>query len=142
MKTHPRRNQNHSRRRPATANPWVSGATGGGFGPPVLRANDRRGSVLLIVLVIVAVLTLAAYNYTQEMLTDYEATTMFGADVQAREAADSGVEYVATLLGNRTDPNLENLQHNPTLFMGKVITPSTRNRGTVRFTVVAPVEHS
>lgn len=102
----------------------------------------QRGSVLLIVLVIVALLTLAAYNYTQMMLTEAEATTMYGSDVQAREAADSGVEYVATLLGNRTDPSLENLQHNPALFQGKTVVQSPHLRGTARFSVIAPVEHS
>ncbi len=104
--------------------------------------RHRRGSVLLIVLVIVAVLTLAAYNYTHMMTTELEATTMYGSDVQAREAADSGVEYVATMLGNRTDPALENLQHNPSLFMGKTVVPSPRARGTARFSVIAPVENS
>src|SRR6185503_17044222 len=98
--------------------------------------------VLLIVLVIVAVLTLAAYNYTQQMQTDYQATIKYGNDIQAREAADSGVEYVATLLGNRTDPALENLQHNPNLFLGKTVFPSARAKGVVRFSIIAPVEHS
>ena len=101
----------------------------------------RSGSVLLIVLVVVAMLTLAAYNYTQTMLTELEATTMYGADVQAREAADSGVEYVATILANRTDPNLENLIHNPNVFLGKTVSPSARLRGNARFTIIAPVEH-
>jgi hypothetical protein len=106
-----------------------------------LRA-PRSGSVLLIVLVIVAMLTLAAYNYTQTMLTELEATTMYGSDVQSREAADSGIEYVATILANRSDPALENLIHNPSLFMGKTVSPSERLRGNSRFTVIAPVEHS
>lgn len=102
----------------------------------------RRGSVLLIVLVIVALLTLAAYNYSQMMKTENEATTMYGSDIQAREAADSGVEYVATLLGNRTDPALENLQHNTALFMGKTVVQSPRGRGNARFSVIAPVEQA
>ena len=106
-----------------------------------LNEGRRSGSVLLIVLVVVAMLTLAAYNYTQTMLTELEATTMYGSDVQAREAADSGVEYVATILANRTDPNLENLIHNPNVFLGKTVSPSTRLRGNARFTIIAPVEH-
>lgn len=106
------------------------------------RPNRRRGSVLLIVLVIVSVLTLAAYNYTQTMLTELEATTMYGSDVQSREAADSGIEYVATMLGNRTDPALENLLHNPALFMGRTVVPSERLRGVARFSIIAPVENS
>jgi uncharacterized membrane protein YgcG len=109
---------------------------------PKLSEKVRRGSVLLIVLVIVALLTLAAYNYTQMMMTENEATTMYGSDIQAREAADSGVEYVATILDNRTDPALENLQHNPSLFMGKTVVPSPRARGTARFSVIAPVEQA
>lgn len=109
---------------------------------PKVSAKSCRGSVLLIVLVIVALLTLAAYNYTQMMMTENEATTMYGSDIQAREAADSGVEYVATILGNRTDPALENLQHNPALFMGKTIVQSPRARGTARFSVIAPVEQA
>lgn len=104
--------------------------------------RSRRGSVLLIVLVIVAVLILAAHNYSRTMLTELEATTMYGSDVQAREAADSGVEYVATMLGNRTNPELENLQHNPTLFMGKAVMPSAHLRGTARFSIISPVENS
>ena len=104
--------------------------------------DGRRGSVLLIVLVIVSVLTLVAYNYTRTMTTEFEATMMYGSDVQAREAADSGVEYVATILGNRGDPALENLQHNAALFMGKTVLPSPRKRGTARISIIAPVEHS
>ena len=103
---------------------------------------NSRGSVLLIVLVVVAVLTLAAYNYSRAMLSELEATAMYGSDIQAREAADSGVEYVATLLDNRSDPALENLHHNPLLFMGKTVMPSARLRGQARFTVLAPVEQS
>lgn len=103
---------------------------------------DRRGSVLLIVLVIVSVLTLAAYNYSQTMVTELEATMMAGSDAQARQAADSGIEYVATMLGNRTDPALENLLHNPALFMGKTVVESPRARGNSRFTIIAPVENT
>jgi uncharacterized membrane protein YgcG len=103
---------------------------------------QRSGSVLLIVLVIISVLTLAAYNYTQSTLTEYEATTMYGADVQARETADSGIEYIATIVSNRTDPALQNLQHNPNLFMGRTVVASPRARGNARFSIIAPVENS
>ncbi|MEK6257742.1 MAG: hypothetical protein AABP62_03900 [Planctomycetota bacterium] len=108
--------------------------------PRSALAPSRSGSVLLIVLVVIALLTLAAYNYTQTMLTELEATTMYGADVQARAAADSGVEYIATILANRTDPALENLIHNPNVFLGKTIAASDRLRGNARFTIISPVE--
>ena len=59
-----------------------------------------------------------------------------------REAADSGVEYIATILANRTDPALENLIHNPSVFLGKTVSVSERLRGNARFTIIAPVEHN
>lgn len=101
----------------------------------------HKGSVLLIVLVVIAMLTLAAYNFTQTMQTELEATVMYGSDAQARAAADSGVEYVATILANRTDPALENLIHNPNVFLGKTVSPSERVRGNARFSIIAPVEN-
>lgn len=111
-----------------------------GFG--IALPGHPQGSVLLVVLVIVAVLTLVAYNYTQTMLTEFEAATMTGSEIQSRESADSAVEYIATMLANRTDPALENLQHNPTLFLGKQVISSTHTRGDARFSIIAPVENS
>ena len=103
--------------------------------------SSRWGSVLLLVLVIVAMLTLAAYNFTQSMTTELEAAAGYTADVQARATADSGLEFVATLLGHRADPELENLIHNPVLFMGRTVSASVRPRANSRFTMIAPVEH-
>jgi type II secretory pathway component PulK len=96
--------------------------------------------VLVIVLVVVVLLSLAAYNYSQLMLTEMEAATMHASDVQARAMADSAAEYVATLLANRTEPGLENLQHNPSLFQGVSVVDSGRARGRGRFSIIAPLE--
>jgi len=57
----------------------------------------RRGFVLLVVTVVVILLSLAAYSYLGEMDTENRAASMFGRDVEARMAAESGVEYVAAL---------------------------------------------
>lgn len=103
-------------------------------------APPRRGSVLIVVLVVIVVLALAAYRFSDLMLTELEATTMHASDVQARALADSGVEYVATLLANRTDPSADNLQHNPALFLGVGVVDSPRARNRGRFTIIAPVE--
>ncbi|WP_010586029.1 type II secretion system minor pseudopilin [Schlesneria paludicola] len=100
----------------------------------------RWGSVMLLIVVVVAMLTLAAYNFSQSMSTELEAAMMYTKDVQARAAADSGVEFAATLLGNRASLSAENLIHNPTLFMGQIVAPSTSQRGICRFSIIAPVE--
>ncbi len=101
----------------------------------------RNGSVLLLVVVVVAMLTLAAYNFAKLMTTEYEASMTYTADVQARASADSGIEFVATLLGNRKTLVAENLIHNPQLFMGQLVSPSPHLRANGRFSIIAPVEH-
>jgi DNA uptake protein ComE-like DNA-binding protein len=109
--------------------------------PSGSAAARFRGSVLLLVVVVVAMLTLAAYNFAQTMTTELEAASMYTLDVQARCTADSGVDYVATILGNRQSVTAENLIHNPQLFMGKVVSASPHARANSRFTIISPVEH-
>ncbi len=103
--------------------------------------STRWGSVLLLVVVVIAMLTLAAFNFAQSMTTEMEAASMYTLDVQSRITADSGVDFVATLLGSRQTTVAENLIHNPSLFMGKVVSPSPHLRANSRFTIIAPVEH-
>ena len=95
---------------------------------------------MLLIVVVVAMLTLAAYNFSQAMTTELDAALMYTKDVQARAAADSGVEFAATLLGNRATITAENMIHNPQLFMGQVVAPSQSPRGNCRFSIIAPVE--
>ena len=101
----------------------------------------RLGSVLLLVVVIVAMLTLAAFNFAQTMTTELEAASMYTMSVQAKSSADSGIEFAATLLGDRTNLPNTNLIHNPQLFMGRVISASPHPRANSRFSIIAPVEH-
>lgn len=108
---------------------------------PRNAAGLRWGSVLLVVVVVIAILVMAAYNFTEIMTTELEAATMYTAEVQARASADSGVEFVATILGNRKGAVAENLIHNPQYFMGQVVATSPRPRANSRFTIIAPVEH-
>ncbi len=101
----------------------------------------RRGSVLILVLVVVVLLALAAANFSDLMTTELDAVYSAGRDVETRALVDSGAEYAAYLLEHRTEPGLENLQHNPQLFHGVIVAPSEQplNRG--RFTIIAPLEH-
>lgn len=101
----------------------------------------RWGSVLLVVVVVIALLVLAAYNFAEIMTTELEAATMYTTEVQARATADSGVEFAATILGNRTGAAAENLIHNPQYFMGQMVSAAPHPRGNSRFTIIAPVEH-
>jgi DNA uptake protein ComE-like DNA-binding protein len=105
------------------------------------NSSARWGSVLLLVVVVIAMLTLATFNFAQTMTTEMEAASMYTLDAQSRITADSGVEFVAALLGDRKTMVAENLIHNPSLFMGRVVSASPHLRANSRFTIIAPVEH-
>ena len=66
------------------------------------RSQPRQGIVLVAVLVVVTVLALAAYQYTQMMSAEYKAADSTTRTVQTRRAAISGVNYVAAILSDST----------------------------------------
>jgi type II secretory pathway component PulK len=57
--------------------------------------------VLLIVLVVVVMLALGAFTFTQLMVMEGSGAKNYGRLVQAREAADGGVHYVAAVLADQ-----------------------------------------
>jgi type II secretory pathway component PulK len=71
----------------------------------------RKGVVLLAVLVVVVLLSLAAYQYSELMTAEYRAASSSARALQARAAADSGVWFAAALLSN--PDNLSTLSGNP-----------------------------
>ncbi|GAB4148293.1 MAG: type II secretion system protein GspK [Planctomycetaceae bacterium] len=108
----------------------------------------RRGSVLFVVLVVIALLTLASYQFSHIMSTENAASNQYGRRVRARALADSGIETAAAFLGQRqlltSDTAAEqNLYHNPGLFGGKLLygSDSSPAGGRGRFSVLSPVEN-
>ncbi len=102
----------------------------------------RRGSVLLVVLVVVMLLTYGVYGYTERMLAEAQAANSYGRAATARAMADSGVELAAAFVTARSaDPeNPPSFYQRPDVFAGVVMKPGTTPRGTGRFSLVAPVE--
>lgn len=104
------------------------------------RLSSRRGSVLLVVLVVIALLALGAYSFSELMVSESHATGVFGREAQARAAADSGVELAAAVLGLPTeDGAYENIVHDPQQF-AMAIKEADGPRGRARFSLVAPNE--
>lgn len=106
------------------------------------RGAPRRGVVLLAVLVVVTILALGAYTFSQSMTVEAQSSHMYGRAVQAQMLADSGLELVMTLLAN---PQLleemgGNLYHNPAAFENVLVRddPGAPWRG--RFSVLVAVE--
>ena len=62
--------------------------------------HRRGGFILLAVLVVVVLLALAAYQFSDLMSAEYRVADSYRKSVQAKALADSGVAYAAALLSN------------------------------------------
>jgi len=96
--------------------------------------------ILIIVLVVVAVLSLAAYSFTQMMLAHNETTHVAGRQVQAKLLAASGVESVRAFL--MQDPTIQaesgGSYNNPDSFQAILVLASEDPGDQGRFTVLSP----
>ena len=108
--------------------------------PPQQRGRGaaRRASVLILVLVVLSLLSLGAYTFSEFMIVEAQATAAYGREVQARAAADSAVEQAASLLTGRYLPSPPAYYDHPELFRGVPLSASAS--GASRFSIVAPVE--
>lgn len=96
--------------------------------------DDRRGAVLVVVLVAIVLLSLAAYSFTDAMVSEMAATSMFERQAKARLLAESGVEWIAAVVGRRyTEP--QNLYQNAALFSGVMLVDAEEDIDRGRFTV-------
>src|SRR3954471_5933055 len=100
----------------------------------------RRGSVLVLTLVVVAMLTLGAAAFFERMFAEHQAERAHGQQLQASQLADSGVEYMKVLLSREPQQiqDAGGLYANPSLFQGIVVNddPMAAFRG--RVTLFAP----
>jgi type II secretory pathway component PulK len=103
-------------------------------------ANGRKGVVLLIVLVVIVMLSLAAYQYSGWMTSEYKADRTEMRQAQARALATSGINYVMAMLANPST-YANNLSYNPynnPLFQEQ----GSPESGPGRFSIVAPIDPS
>ncbi len=104
------------------------------------KQQERRGSVLLIVLVVIVLLSLGAYTFSEMMVVEIETAELHGRQVQARVFADSGLDYVVTLLDNESSVYPLDTYHDPALYRDIVVLAADNPRAQGRFSVVAPCE--
>src|SRR5256885_6832338 len=107
--------------------------------PPKTRCA-RRGSALILTLIVVAMLTLGAAAFFQRMFAEHQAERAHGQQLQAVNLAESGVEYIKVLLNK--DPteilNQGGLYANPNLFQSILVNDDSIPAFRGRFTIVAP----
>jgi hypothetical protein len=111
---------------------------------PALRRQPRKAVVLLAVLVVVVLLSLAAYKYSDYMMSEYRATDSAVRASQARLAADSGIAYVTAYLAGNIDQTLGgNPYENPSMFQNIPIPSTDPKARPMRFSILSlrsPVE--
>lgn len=99
-----------------------------------------RGSVLLLVLVVVAVLALATQSYLELMQNERQAVRFHGRRAQATELAESGVEYLKYLMSLPTAEleQLGGVGDNGGLLKAAVVDDSDDPLVRGQFSVLAP----
>ncbi|MFG0268162.1 MAG: general secretion pathway protein GspK [Rhodopirellula sp. JB055] len=104
------------------------------------RGNARRGFFLVLVLIVIAVATMAVYSFTDLMIAADETAYLAGDLVQARATVDSGIEAVRLTLAQSASMREDagGVFNNPNLFQGVPITDGTQGNPTFNFTVLAP----
>ena len=85
--------------------------------------DDRRGVVLIVVLVLVVMLSLAGFGFLSAMSTEYEAARLNGALLQARQTLVSAETQLLWLTGQPRIRRevLGGLYNNPGLFRGRPV---------------------
>ena len=101
----------------------------------------RRGVVLLAVLIVLVLLSLAAYNYSDLMLSEYKASDNFHKSAQARAFADSGIHYAMAVLSSQD--NINNMLNgnpfnNSQVFANHAVSAATQPAG--YFTLIAAAQ--
>ncbi|PHQ35624.1 type II secretion system minor pseudopilin [Rhodopirellula bahusiensis] len=107
---------------------------------PIGRQNRRRGFFLVLVLIVIAVATMAVYSFTDLMIAADETAYLTGDLVQARATVDSGIEAVRLTLAQPSSlrEDAGGVFNNPNMFQGVPITDGSLGNPTSNFTVLAP----
>ncbi|MBY0585716.1 general secretion pathway protein GspK [bacterium] len=89
----------------------------------------RRGSILLLVLIIIPVLSLGAYSFTHWMRSEARGAMTHLQTTQSLWLAHSGVEQAQALLSdaNTIEPGAVDLEDNPSLFSRILVAPEFRS---------------
>jgi hypothetical protein len=99
-----------------------------------------RGSVLLVVLVVIAMLTLATYTFCDRMLQHRRGAWVYGRQLQAEQLAASGGELVKQFLSQQQEDidYAGGVYDNPGVFGSTLVLDDGVAAGRGRFAVVAP----
>jgi type II secretory pathway component PulK len=103
-------------------------------------STNRRGVILILVLVVVAMLALASMTFCELMLNERRAAETAGRQARARALAQSGAEVARQFLDRAPDDQLDagGLYDNPQRFGHTVAAPDLTPQQCGYFSVIAP----
>lgn len=109
------------------------------FAQPEIRLR-QRGSILLLVLVAIIIMALATGTHQVLMRNEHVATRFSGNHQQARQLAESGIDYLKIYLNQTTDVIQQQggLKSNPTDFQAIQLTVDDLSAHNGRFSILAP----
>ncbi len=102
--------------------------------------RDLRGSALMIVLVVVMIVSLGAYTFSELMFTHNETATLSSQNIQAKWLVDAGIDVARVHL---LQPHEQRMSaggdfDNPTVFQAVNVIADPNPNLTGNFTVIAP----
>ena len=106
--------------------------------------NKRPGSILMVVLIVVMVVSLGAYTFSAMMLAHNETAMLSTNYQQARWLVDSGIDTIRVHLSLTESDRLESggSYDNPVLFQAINIIPDPDPNAAGNFTVLSPAINS
>jgi hypothetical protein len=104
--------------------------------------NERTGSVLLLVLVVVAILTLGTNTYLDLMQSEHRAVRRHGRAMNSQKLAETGVEYLKTFVSKTPAAiySLGGLSSNATAMKALLADNQEDPFARGRFTIVSPAQ--
>jgi len=105
------------------------------------RKGPRRGFVLILVVVVIALLMLVGFTFSELMLTERKAAILSGRQAQALAAAESGLQMsrIFLLKDKDTQDQAGGWYDNASVFRGMLVVNDNSPSSRARFTIVAPL---
>jgi type II secretory pathway component PulK len=103
-------------------------------------AERHRGFVLVIVMIVIAMLSLAGLSYVWTLSTENKATHLHGDQLQLEQTLASGQEYVRAVTASTWEQrrDLGDVFDNETLFRQVVLDCDSAGTRQARFSIVSP----
>jgi hypothetical protein len=104
------------------------------------HSGRKSGIVAFVVVLVVAILTLAGFSFVAIMQVERKATELRGRELQSQYLAESGETLIRDLLITPSSVRNENggLYDNASFFQGRVVMQDASNNATGVFSIVSP----